>query len=122
MILCIDDEPIGLFVRKFLLEGVGYKVLTATNGGEGLEIFTTQPITAVLLDYCMPEMNGGQVAAEMRRRKPAVPILMLSACLEVPEEVLKQVNGRAYKSEPPANLLAQIKQLLSRQDPESASA
>jgi CheY-like chemotaxis protein len=62
MILCIDDEPVGLRVRKMLLESQGYKVLTATSGREGLQLFATHPVDAVVLDYTMPEMNGDQVA------------------------------------------------------------
>jgi CheY-like chemotaxis protein len=62
MILCIDDEPVGLRVRKLLLESQGYQVLTATSGREGLELFAAHPVSAVILDYAMPEMNGDQVA------------------------------------------------------------
>jgi CheY-like chemotaxis protein len=122
MILCIDDEPVGLFIRRLLLESVGYKVITATNGKDGLELFTANPITAVLLDYSMPEMNGGEVAAEMKRRKPQVPILMLSACLEIPAEALSRVDGRVFKGDPPASLLAMVKQLAPNSDSLVASA
>ena len=39
MVLCIDDEPTGLLVRKMLLQNEGYQVLTALSGQEGLELF-----------------------------------------------------------------------------------
>ncbi len=113
MILCIDDEPVGLSVRKMLLEHGGYKVLTALSGREGLDLFSANDIRAVVLDYAMPEMNGGQVAAEMKRRNPNVPILMLSAYVDLPDEALKHVDARALKGESPTSLLGQLKNLLA---------
>ena len=38
-VLCVDDEKIGLRVRKIMLESRGYQVLTANNGPEGLKVF-----------------------------------------------------------------------------------
>ena len=38
-VLCVDDEKIGLRVRKIMLESRGYRVLTASNGPEGLRAF-----------------------------------------------------------------------------------
>ena len=64
-ILCIDDEPKGLAVRKVLLESQGYEVFTATSGRDGLALFAHHRIPAVVLDYDMPEMNGDEVAAAL---------------------------------------------------------
>ncbi len=65
-VLCVDDEPVGLEVRRMLLERAGYKVFTALDGPAGLEIFAREPIEAVVLDFSMPGMNGGEVASNMR--------------------------------------------------------
>jgi CheY-like chemotaxis protein len=65
MILCIDDEPNGLRIRKMLLQTQGYEVMTALSGPEGLELLDVYPFTAVIVDYSMPVMNGGEVAAEI---------------------------------------------------------
>lgn len=113
MILCIDDEPKGLFVRQMVLESKGYKVLTATSGRQGLELFAANPVSAVVLDYYMPEMDGGQVAKELRRIKPEVKILLLSAYPDLPQEVLKVVDGRAVKGTSPTAFLTALQQLLS---------
>ncbi len=112
MILCVDDEPIGLKVRKLMLEHAGYSVLTASNGREGLDIFTRESVCAVVLDYAMPEMNGGEVAAEMKRRKPSVPILMLSAYVDLPDEALRYVDARALKGESPVTFLQELEKLI----------
>src|SRR5438132_6247323 len=87
-LLCIDDNQSSLNICKIILEDFGYKVLTASSAREGLEIFASHVIDAVILDYQMPEMNGELVAAEMRRTKPRVPILMLSGWVSLPESAL----------------------------------
>jgi CheY-like chemotaxis protein len=113
MILCVDDEPIGLEVRKMLLQFEGYEVLTARSGPEGLQVFASNPVDAVVLDYSMPGMNGDEVAAEMKRLKPAVKILLLSAFVDLPEEALKCVDKRTVKGSAPVAFLEDLQQLLS---------
>jgi CheY-like chemotaxis protein len=113
MILCIYDEAIGLLVRKIMLQSQGYDVLTALSGPEGLKLFAANPVEAVVLDYSMPGMNGGQVAAEMKQLKPAVKILLLSAYVDLPAEALQWVDKRAVKGVSPTAFLDALKQLLS---------
>jgi CheY-like chemotaxis protein len=113
MILCVDDETTGLTVRKMLLQRQGYEVLTAPSGPEGIELFMANPVRAVVLDYSMPGMNGGQVAAEMKRLKPSVKILLLSAYVDFPADALEFVDKRAVKGESPVAFLEDLQQLLS---------
>jgi len=87
VVLCVDDEPVGLAVRRMLLERAGYTVFTALDGVTGLEIFAQEEIEAVVLDFSMPGMNGGEVASRMRGVKAKVPILMLSAYTSLPPEI-----------------------------------
>ena len=84
-VLCIDDEPNGLVVRKAILRNKGYEVLTALSGPEGLKLFKANPIDAVVLDYAMPGMDGGQVAAELKRLNPDIKILLLSSYVDIPQ-------------------------------------
>ena len=113
VLLCVDDEPLGLEVRKVVLQRQGYDVLTATSGREALKVFADNPITAVILDYSMPEMNGCQIAAELKRMNPAVKILLLSAYLDLPDEVTKYVDARAVKATSPKAFLSALQQLLA---------
>lgn len=112
LVLCVDDELIGLKVRKILLERSGYRVLTAPNGSAGLELFTNEPIDCVVLDYSMPGMNGGEVAAKMRQVKPHIPILLLSAYIGLPSDVLSMVDMCMTKGEGPPVLLDKLGSLL----------
>ena len=112
LVLCVDDELIGLQVRKILLERSGYRVLTAQDGLEGLEVFAKEPVEAVVLDYSMPGMDGGEVAARMRQIKPQVPILLLSAYVGLPPDVISLVDLYMTKGEGPNLLLKKLGDLL----------
>ncbi len=112
LILCVDDELVGLEVRRMLLERAGYRVLTALDGPAGLELFSREPIQAVVLDFSMPGMTGDQVALNMRQVKPAVPILMLSAYTSLPPEVTRLVDLSMTKGEGAPALLEKLGGLL----------
>ena len=115
LVLCVDDEAVGLRIRKILLERAGYRVLTAPDGDAGLEIFSEQPVEAVVLDYSMPGMHGGEVARRMRLAKPEVPILLLSAYVGLPAEVRSIVDVYMTKGEGAPTLLKRLKSLLTGQ-------
>jgi CheY-like chemotaxis protein len=112
LVLCVDDELVGLQVRKILLERAGYRVLTAPDGPSGLEIFSAEPVEVVVLDYSMPGMHGGEVAARMRQSKPQVPILLLSAYVDLSPEVTSLVDLYMTKGEGAVSLLEKLDSLL----------
>ena len=111
-ILCIDDEVLGLEIRKVVLEREGYLVFTATDGPTGIRIFRQQPIDAVVLDFAMPGMDGGAVATALREIRPNIPILLLSAYLTLPEEVQAMVTLVANKGDGALSLLRNVKRIL----------
>ena len=111
-LLCVDDHWNGLIGRKMLLEENGYKVLHAIDGLGGISLFAALRVDAVILDYQMPGINGSVIAAEMKRLRPNVPILLLSAYGPLPERKLKFVDRFLSKSQPPAILLSTLKELL----------
>jgi CheY-like chemotaxis protein len=111
-ILCIDDQWNGLIGRKMLLEKNGYQVLEASGGDEGLKLFRSHAVDAVVLDYQMPGMNGNVVAAKMKRLKSHVPIMMLSEYGPLPKSKLKAVDSCLSKSQPSGILLSNLQNLL----------
>ncbi len=113
-LLCVDDEAVGLNVRKIVLERQGYEVLTASDGSEGLDAFAGHEVDAVVLDYFMPGMNGGVVASAMKRSKPGVPIILLSAYFTMPESVMDSVDAFIVKGGAPEVLLGKIAELTHR--------
>ena len=114
-ILCIDDEEPALILRRRVLEKAGYRVLTALTGKEGIEMFRHQPIDVVVLDYWMADMDGLDVAAELKTLKPKTPIIMLSGYASILDEGLGKVDLWLRKGEgDPEQLLLAVAQLLSR--------
>ena len=113
MILCIDDDGAGLDACKELLEFSGYEVLTAPSGEEGLGLFVSHPIDAVVLDHKMPGMTGDRVAKQMRRVKPDVPILMFSGCSELLPNELSSVDAFLSKGESWSTVVSTLERLLT---------
>ena len=113
VILCVDDTPSILEGEKMLLEENGYRVLTATNGKEAVQAFTSHSVDLVLLDYHMPEMNGGMAAVHMKDSKPDVPVALLSGDERLPPDDLEAVDCFMPKSEPISSFLEKVESLLS---------
>ena len=111
VVLCIDDNPDVLECEKAFLESFGYTVLTAASGGEGLELASIHSVDIVIVDYFMPEMNGQELADEMRRLRPLAPIIMLSGAVDVPAQALKSVDAFIAKDQLASHLLTAIAQL-----------
>jgi CheY-like chemotaxis protein len=117
-ILCIDDEEPGLKVRRILLETAGHRVLTALSGREGIEIFQSENVDAVILDYWMAGMNGVATAREIKRLKRSVPIIILSAYGTLLDETLGVADVWIRKGEEdPQYLLGALEALLQARVP-----
>ena len=111
-VLCIDDDELGLMVRRLTLEAEGFEVATATNGARGLELLAASAFDIVVLDHSMPGMNGGEVAEQIRSHHPGTPIVFLSAYITLPEEHLRLVDAYITKGDSTETLLATIRQFL----------
>ncbi len=112
-ILCIDDDEAILRYEKMLLERSGYAVLSAASAQQGLRLVTMCQCDAVLLDYEMPEMNGHEVAFEIRQMRPELPLLLLSGS-DVPTHVLPLFDAFLPKLEASRELLPMLADLCSR--------
>jgi CheY-like chemotaxis protein len=119
-ILCIDDEEPALLLRRRVLEKAGYRVFTALTGKEGIELFRFQTIDAVILDYWMADMDGLEVATELKKLSPKTPIIVLSGYTSILDEAMGRVDLWLRKGEgDPEQLLLAVGQLLSRNRPTS---
>jgi len=114
-ILCIDDHWKGLIARKMLLEKNGYEVLEASGVEEGLKLFLSRNVDAVVLDYQMPGTSGDQIAERMKRINAQVPIMLLSSYGPLPKSKLRSVDSFLTKSQSPDILLSTLQGLLSDQ-------
>jgi CheY-like chemotaxis protein len=109
-VLCVDDEQTAL---QSVLESEGYRVLVAKTGSEGIKIFNSEAVNAVVLDYWMTDMSGLQVARQIRQLNRSIPIIILSAYIELLDESVGLVDLWIRKGEKtPKYLLSRLSQLL----------
>jgi CheY-like chemotaxis protein len=112
LVLCVDDEEVIRFLLESALERFGYVTLVASDGREALRLAAQHRVDAVILDYCMPGMNGGEVALEMKRLRPDVPIILFSGSPDIPTSALTHVNALVAKGEGVRPLLSVLERLL----------
>jgi CheY-like chemotaxis protein len=117
VLLCIDDSQAVLDYERRVLERSGYIVFTAVSALRGLRLATIFSFDAVLLDYHMPEMNGHQLAYELRRLRPDTPVVMFSGS-EIPEETRQLVDAVVPKTDVPRELLPTVTRLCRRSWPD----
>jgi len=116
-ILIIEDELPMRTALQDVLEGEGYRVLTAADGETGLERALKEKPDLILLDIMMPRLDGYAVCAELRRLTNPVPVLMLTAKGQVEDRVTGLDAGADdYLVKPFSSdeLLARVRALLRR--------
>lgn len=113
ILLCIDDRPTVLEIRRANLEKRGYSVLTANNALTAISMLGNTAIAAVLLEYKSEGMDAEAVALNIKRRFPHEPIVLLSAYSELPERILWLVDEYVMKSEPVDGLVQIIERARS---------
>ncbi len=116
VILCLDDDLDGLIGREELLKLHGYQVLISTSAEQAVRLLKKHPVDGVILDYQMPEMTGDAVARHMKRARPEVRIMMLSAHERLPAEALAEVDTFVSKAKPPRDFLAAVHDLMAHDD------
>ncbi len=84
-ILCVDDNEQSLSVRKFMLETRGYRVLTALNAAQALELYGQGGIDLVLSDLIMPQMDGNELINRMKSIQSDVPMILMSGSVRAYE-------------------------------------
>jgi DNA-binding response OmpR family regulator len=112
VILCIDDQRSALESRQLILQRAGYTVFIALDGVAGLVLFRREHIDLVITDHLLSGQTGCQVAAEMKRLKPEVPVAMLSGLAEPPEGV-SAMDAYFVKGMPIPEFLAAVARLVA---------
>ena len=116
MILIVDDEQRMLDLIELFLVPAGFSCLKETSGKKAIDVVKREVVDLVLLDVMMPEMDGWEVCAEIRKFS-SVPIIMLTARSDK-ADVAKGLNIGAddYITKPfnDEELIARVKALLRR--------
>lgn len=111
LILCVDDEPIALKLRKLVLERAGYAVLTAACPKDALELFQSNRVDLVLADHLMVGGTGTHLSHQMKQQRPEVPVAILSGVVEEPEG-MGYADCFISKTDGPTEMLTAIAVLL----------
>lgn len=117
-ILIVDDEKPISDIIKFNMTREGYEVVTAFDGKEALELFQAEMPDIVILDLMLPEIDGLEVARNIRKTSN-IPILMLSAKDSEFDKVIGlEIGADDYVTKPFSNreLQARVKALLRRSE------
>jgi CheY-like chemotaxis protein len=126
-VLIVDDEEDALKMLGKRLTVEGYSVITATNGKDAIALARSQHPDIIILDIIMPEMEGGEVAAELKEHLSTrnIPVILLTAIFSKAEEeeYNSMIGGHITLAKPldTKKLLDQMKILLDstcyRQNP-----
>jgi len=114
-VLVVDDESMVLTVAERVLQRAGYRVLTASDGDEGVDVFRehADEVSVVLLDMTMRRLDGDEAFRRMRRIRPEVRVILTSGYTE--REATRRfadlgLAGFIQKPYPPSALLERIRQ------------
>ena len=116
-ILIVEDEPGMVAGLRDNFEFEGYQVLSAMDGVSGLERALADSPDLVILDVMMPRMSGLDVCKQLKSKRPAIPIIMLTARgQEVDKVVGLELGADDYVTKPFSirELLARVKAVLRR--------
>ena len=116
-ILIVEDEPGMVAGLRDNFEFEGYQVLSAMDGVSGLERALADSPDLVILDVMMPRMSGLDVCKQLKSKRPAIPIIMLTARgQEIDKVVGLELGADDYVTKPFSirELLARVKAVLRR--------
>ncbi|MBL4681034.1 MAG: response regulator [Pseudomonadales bacterium] len=102
-VLVVDDSPTEIYQFKDMLERLGYEVITAENGKDGVAIAVKEQPDCVLMDIVMPDMNGFQATRQICRGEKTshIPVIIVSSKNQETDKVWGQRQGaRGYVTKP----------------------
>jgi CheY-like chemotaxis protein len=124
LILMVDDNRDGVSARRFVLEELGYEVISAGCGAEALKLAGEHQFDLVVTDYKMEPMDGLELIKNLRAGDFGMPIILLSGFVENlglrPESTGADVVVQKSANEV-ANLLRHTKRLLTPRKPASGN-
>jgi PAS domain S-box-containing protein len=119
-ILLIDDEPTLVDIGRQMLHRLGYQVVTRTSSTEALELFRSAPdeFDLIITDQTMPHMPGDELAKELMKLRPSMPIILCTGFSErISEQEAKSMGIKAFLMKPVVfrDLAATIRKVLEEE-------
>ena len=110
-LLWVDDSGLLLSLYQAVFASLGFEVLATSSHEEALHHASLDAADVAILDYDMPEMNGGALASLMKRRCPMLPVILYSGCASIPHSASRWVDAICSKAAPREELLTTIQRL-----------
>lgn len=120
-ILVVDDEPLVCDAVKMMLNFDGHMVETAGNGKDALALFEEGKFDLVITDFEMPAMKGDELAAAIKARAPAQPVVMITAYAEMLHSSGNPLSGVDFVISKPF-LLENLREAIARATRSAAKA
>src|SRR5690348_18431750 len=111
LILCVDDSESQVWLRAKVLEKNGFSVLTASTASQALRLMRQAAVSLVLSDHMLVGVTGVELAAEIKKVKPKVPVVLYSGA---PPPTMRNVDCFILKGEPVETFLVIIRDLVDR--------
>ena len=122
-ILVVDDEPFVCEAVKMMLAFDGHSVKTTNSAKDALVVLETEKFDLVITDFAMPAMKGDELAAQIKKRLPQQPVIMITAYAEMLQSSGNSLPGVDYLIGKPfllENLREAIAKVLPESDPSKA--
>jgi CheY-like chemotaxis protein len=103
-VLFVDDDDTVVELNQLRLGRLGYEVIATTSSMDALEIFRKEPdaFDLVCTDYAMPNLTGTELAAELLKARPTIPIILCSGYIgEISPEDIRNIGIKACLLKPP---------------------
>ena len=109
LLLCVEDDPIALRLRRSVLEQNGFEVIGVSTAHDALRVLHESPVCATITDHMLQESTGAELSRQMKRIKPDVPIILDSG--NVPDDF----NGADFfvnKDQPATEFLRLVREVV----------
>jgi len=110
-VLVVDDEEMAVQCLAEHLERKGYRVATAGNGAEALELYRADPADAVITDLRMPKMDGNELIRRLREVSPDLPIFVTTGHTSIGDDKKTVSQGATAVLKKPVSLREITKRL-----------
>lgn len=113
-ILCVDDQADNLLIRKLMLEQFGCTVVAVNDSRACVNALRENCVDLVMIDYHLAEtMNGEDLARQIRKDRPELPLIMLTGDPKVPDSARDSVDAVLIKGAgSPKDMLDLIQDLI----------
>ena len=113
-ILWVDDSCALLSLYKAVFESLGFEVVATPSPLEAIDRLSWDQTDVAILDYDMPEMDGGALASMIKTRFPMMPVILYTGSSNVPHRAHCCVDAICAKAAPRGELLTAVERLLRK--------